>query len=364
MLGAAPQLKLFERMRSCQLLVGAALALARADDPGSGDIGSGFFEPPFIPPRPPFAPPPPSPPPLPPSPPSLPSPPGYPPLPPGRWRICTTCFNARDPEYCRDTTLPCILDEPTWEQWQLAGHGSDESSLLRFIEANASYTAGLLHRAGEQCLYGHTDYLHANASDGVGNSECRPRYEGDTCENPAPKPFACVCVSNAAAFKAQDDLGADGRWYVAFGALGCGTTAAIMLLLRCFVATRDWCRRRFSHGSLQYAAPPSPESTEHEQPASFPVPGSPTKSLTKSAAAAALDRLAAAEKAAGKQVQEEVLELWQCACLTTFGLALCGAPALFVLSQLDGWTQEYWVGCGFLIPDVIVARPEFGANPG
>ena len=102
------------------VLVGAAVALASANnDNGSGDIGSGFFEPPFIPPRPPFAPPPPL---------ATTAAPVATFIPVARlsaaasrrWRICTTCFNARDPEYCRDTTSPCILDEPTWEQWQLA----------------------------------------------------------------------------------------------------------------------------------------------------------------------------------------------------------------------------------------------------
>ena len=67
---------------------------------------------------------------------------------------------------------------------------------MRYERAKASYMAGLEHVGDDgQCRYGHTDVLHSANKSVV--AECRPRYQGDTCQNPVPAPFVCACVSDS-----------------------------------------------------------------------------------------------------------------------------------------------------------------------
>ena len=171
-------------------------------------------------------------------------------------------MNAGDPDSCREPWHSCVLELPTWSDWVASGRGGDdpETSLRLFSAANATVAAGLAHvNADGACLFGHTDHLHSVHAN-VAIRECRPHYQGDTCMNPAPAPFVCACVAEDVAFRAQDTMGEEERFYFVMLGLGCVCAAAFMLLLRILVATRDWLRRRFSHGGLRYAAPPSQEA--------------------------------------------------------------------------------------------------------
>ena len=263
--------------------------------------------------------------------------------------ICTTCMNARFPdEQCRETWQPCVLDVPTWADWQASGRGGeneDESRRL-YLLANASFTAGLQHRVGgagegvaiegdlnEACRFGHTDHIHVNLSS-VG--ECRTRFEGDTCNNPSPAPFVCACIAEPVAFRAQDELGEQPRFYFVMIGLLCAFVSVFMLFLNMLFSMRSWLRRRFFHNSkLNYTAPPADDG-----------------------AMEAVDKMAALDRAAKKAIKEELDGLWQCAMCTTFVLALVGGPTILWLAIPQD--PAYWVGCGFRIPAVVVARGEFG----
>ena len=211
------------------LLLCAWPAGANVNEAGSGPDATALDEPaPLLPP----------PPPLPPLPPNPPAAPPSPPTSPIKGKVCTTCMNSRDPQSCREPWQSCVLDEPRWDDWLASGRGGAnlEQSRELFLEANASFAAGLAHRVagGEACRHGHTDVSHAEAANvGV----CRLRYAGDTCANPPPQPFVCACVSEAAAMKAQDELGEDARWYFLMIGFGSVVTTVFMLLLRCLLYT-------------------------------------------------------------------------------------------------------------------------------
>ena len=75
------------------------------------------------------------------------------------------------------------------------------------------------------------------------------------------------------------------------------------------------------------------------------------------------------------RMHEEIRELWLCVCCTTFLIFAIGGPFCLLLSIPNPETAEYWVGCGFRIPEVRIyvngvddplARPEFAhqATPG
>lgn len=260
--------------------------------------------------------------------------------------VCTTCMNVRDPaNMCRESWQPCVLDPPSYEDWQASGRGgNDEGESRRLFDlANASFTAGLEHRRGDSsdyfdaCRYGHTDHVHTHNASSVG--ACRPLYLGDTCTNPIPTPFVCACIAEPLAFTAQDEIGQEPRfWFMLIG-LACVCLSFLLLLLNLLFATRDYLRRRFWHGGLRYAA----QSTD-EGKAKTPY-----------------DKLAAADRAAALQVRDELDGLWQCVSRSTCLLALILGPFLVYVA----FPQEpaYYVGCGFRIPEVIIARSEFaGAN--
>ena len=182
---------------------------------------------------------------------------------------------------------------------------------------------------------------------------------------PAPKPFACVCVSNAAAFKAQDDLARMGvgmsplvRWDAVPLRRSCCSCAALLQPAIGAVAASLTVRC-----SMRHRPRPSQPSTSSRR--AFPYPA-----LRQGASQRALrpphsigsPQLGEGRRQASTRGGPRALAV---RVLDDVGLAsLRCARAVLSYRNWDGWTQEYWVGCGFLIPDVIVARPEFGANPG
>lgn len=308
-----------------------------AGDAGSGDAGSGL-------PLPPAPAPPPLPPALPPLPPSPPYPPLAPPLPPRAPGFsCTRCMNARSGAECSERWSKCVLEAPTFEAWQASGRGRSDGNrteLELFLEANQTFTSGLAHRAAgaEHCAFGHT------AHDAIGAAAlCRPRLAGDTC-NPTPQPFVCACVGDEVAFAAQDTLGASQRFFFVMIGMACIGVSGLMLISKVVACAGDYLRRRFVRGELravkQSASRKATDDTERNH-------------LTSSA-----DKAKAEEKKASVHVQRELRGLWQCACCTTFSLAFFGGPSLLALAVPA--PHDYWVGCGFAIPEVVVVRAEFG----
>lgn len=256
-------------------------------------------------------------------------------------------MNTRDgPDTCRDARQTCVLEAPSWEAWEASGRGgaNAEESRRLFLVANDSFAAGLRHRTDEgACTFGHTDHVHASL-DTV--AACRPHYEGDTCSNPAPTPFVCVCVTEKVAVEGQNELGEQARFYFFMLGSGCVCIALFMILMYVMVWARECMHRRlWARGGLRYAHAPSSSSSS-------------------SSSSPALDKSAAQAAEANKQVQAELAGLWQCACCTTFALALFGGPMMLYLALHA--SSEYWVGCGFRVPappiNLVVARPEFAGQ--
>ena len=297
--------------------------------------------------------------------------------------VCTTCMNARDPDLCREAWQPCVLGAPVWEEFLATRgeHMAPEEELFKiFNRANKTYARGLRHRVagGEACEHGHTDYLHADLSN---VSDCRPHYQGDTCSNPTPAPFICTCVSKMVAYERQDTMGEDARFYFVMIGLGCSAIAIFMFLLKILDALREYLRRRLSKGGLRVRVPTDEPVVEE-----FALSDGHTLEFLASMEEDpdhALKEMRELQKRKEEldmqlavRISEELRELWHCVCCTTFCIAAIGGPCCLLLSIPNPETAEYWVGCGFRIPLVIIyvngiddplARPEFahqapGAN--
>lgn len=297
-------------------------------------------------------------------------------------------MNFRDPEACRDPSRPCVLDAPTLEQWQASGRGGGDAqlSLQRFLEANATFDAGLAFRAidSDHCEHGHTDVAHA-LKESVGL--CRERYYGDSCVNPAPAPFVCACVSISTAFAAQDELGEEQRFYFVMIGLGCCSAAVFMLGARSLTALKDWRRHQLARrrglryhmqrlreeqagiaASSKDLAVSSLEGGGEgdgggEKLTSSTTTSSTTlgSSLSSSVSVSVTTPLSSEEeslRASLKGMSEDVVGLIQCMCCCSFVLAFAVGPMLLWLAVPR--EVGYWVGCGFRIPAPVAVRPEFG----
>lgn len=249
-------------------------------------------------------------------------------------------MNARSAADCSEPWSKCILEPPTFEAWQQSGRGlegSNRTELELFLEANASFAAGLAHRApnGEYCAFGHTATSFIESA-----AVCRTKLAGDRCD-PPPKPFVCACVGNEVAFAAQDTLGSSQRFAFVMIGMACIGTSALMLLSKIVAHVGDYLRRRFARGELR---PVKQRADRGDETALH---------LTSSA-----DKVGTAEEMkSSAELQRDLGGLWQCACCTTFALAFFGGPSLLILAVPAA--HDYWVGCGFVIPEVVVVRSEF-----
>lgn len=212
-----------------------------------------------------------------------------------------------------------------------------------FREANATYAAGLAYRTpGEEtCQFGHTDHMHAVNTSVAGL--CRERYVGDTCSQPVPAPYVCACVSNDVAFVAQDPIGRDQRFNLLMVGMGFSFTAAIMIIARIISLAQDWCRRRYARGQLRYSRAKAEQQADSQSGKSDLVKSSTVKKNAMDAKAVA-------------QIKHELLGLFQCMCAATCIIASVGGPLLIYVSTPQ--EHGYFAGCGFLIPKVIVTRPD------
>lgn len=162
---------------------------------------------------------------------------------------------------------------------------------------------------------------------------------GDRCD-PKPPPFVCACISEHVALVAQDTLGSDTRFiFYMGGALLC-IFSAVFCVCRVFTGCGDYLSRRFARGQLR----------RHVRQADDDE---------KSKLSATLDRVKEEDEKASRQVQGELVGLCQCAWFTTWIIAFLGGPAMLVVAWFTQQSYGYWVGCSFLIPEVIVVRQEF-----